>query len=305
MNGTDSYLLGFVEFDDQGRFHKREQMEDLLKRMDLEASQQDLLVVTFTHGWRHNASNGDENVDYFKKLLSNITQDEQVLSKEDGRIPRKVVGIYIGWRGDSANAIWPLTFWERKSTAHIVGAGDVTELFMRLDRLRQNIWSKYRLRKTKPTRLVLLGHSFGGAVMYTALSQIFADRFMDVELLNGSVRGVGDLVILLNPAFEANRFQTLHGMVKSRNDFPRSQIPRLVMLTSEEDQATKTAFPIGRFFPTLLESYVDFEQRVKDEVTIGHYPDFWTHELRWVENSDFDNKDIGLNDRIKFLEKMK
>lgn len=84
-------------------------------------------------------------------------------------------------------------------------------------------------------RLVVIGHSFGGAVVYTSLQKILADRFIDSrrgKTFQDDAKGFGDLVVLMNPAFEALRFASLYDL--SQNGCRRyfsTQVPRLAILT--------------------------------------------------------------------------
>ena len=50
---------------------------------------------------------------------------------------RKVLGVYIGWRGNSSDLpiLKHLTFWGRKRTADKVGLRGVTEALLRLAKI--------------------------------------------------------------------------------------------------------------------------------------------------------------------------
>src|SRR5438876_12385255 len=48
---TSSYLLGLVEFDDQGWLWSRQQMNAVLDRLAVEDSTNGLLIVVYVHGW--------------------------------------------------------------------------------------------------------------------------------------------------------------------------------------------------------------------------------------------------------------
>ena len=208
-NETDGsgYLLGFIELDDQGQLFDRAQMQAVLGAISTEVApdSQDFLMVVFVHGWKHNAAPGDDNIATFRRVLVGLSKTEQAVSVATGARPRKVIGVYIGWRGASITA-WGLkeaTFWDRKNTAHKVGHGDVTEVLNRLDLIRQTKDSMDG--GQSESRLVIVGHSFGGAVVFAAVSQILEERFVRTVGPSGvtsDAGGFGNLVVLINPAFE-------------------------------------------------------------------------------------------------------
>jgi len=291
------YLLGFIEFDDQGQLFDRQQMKAVLTALNEQAALQDLLIIVFVHGWKHSAAPRDENIQMFRDMLIHTGELESAINRQLDAPPRKIVGVYLGWRGASITVpvIKELTFWERKNTAHKVGNGGVTEVLNRLDLLRRTRNSLYPDQPGR-TRLVVVGHSFGGAVVYSALHQILNDRFIRTKGPDGQVsdvRGFGDIVVLLNPAFEAIRFTPLSDMSTERGHYFPSQLPVLAILTSEADWATRIAFPLGRHFSTMFENERDIKRRnavtrteeivseADANVTaIGHFEPYRTHFLR-------------------------
>lgn len=298
------YHLGFVEYDDQGQLRDRKQMSVVVDAYRDLAVDDDLLLVVFVHGWHHSAKPGDGNIRSFRGLLADMARFEAVGSRQQQRPARKVAGLYIGWRGDSISIPYVngLTFWERKNTAHDVGQQGVTEVLLKLEEI---VNVKVGIGETSPpprfSRLVVIGHSFGGAVVYGSLQKVLADRFIDSrrgKTFQGDAQGFGDLVVLMNPAFEALRFAALYDLSQQgcRNYFP-TQLPRLAILTSEADLATKYAFPVGRSFSTLFESHITLKRHFcrapgpggvvemqisegkADRNTVGHFDPYLTHRL--------------------------
>lgn len=292
------YLLGFIEFDDQGQVFERKQMDAVVDRLNEQAAAQDLLVVVFVHGWKHSAAPGDGNIATFREGLQRLSEVESSISRETGTPERKIVGVYLGWRGGSITLpyVKELTFWDRKNTAHKVGHGGVTEVVSRLEQVRKTKDAQREGPGRSRTRLVVVGHSFGGAVVYSALSQILMSGFVDTVGPAGvitDVRGFGDLVVLINPAFEATRFAPLSDMANARRSYFPSQLPVIAILTSEADDATKKAFPLGRRFSTFFEKHrkvtrrnaVTGEDEVIDQdqanvTAVGHFDPYMTHYLR-------------------------
>src|SRR5262249_44131733 len=157
------------------------------------------------HGWRHNADLCDRNVGAFRELLRKIYLDELQIIEATGlrRRPRPVVGVYVGWRGLSKK-MWPfeqLSFVSRKNTAIRVGSGDMMGLLTRLERLRGELNAPGR----DPSRLLIIGHSLGGTVVYTTLANVLKNRLAEawpgVDPATGKsrmIRGFGDLIMLVN-----------------------------------------------------------------------------------------------------------
>lgn len=294
---SGEYYLSFIEFDDQGQLWDRKQLHAVLSSYQPIAGVDDVLLVAFIHGWHHNADPEDDNIQEFRRLLTKLSQAES-----SGGTGRKVLGVYIGWRGESVTipVINATTFWDRKNTAHKVGQQGVTEVLLKLEEI-VNVKAGMDTAKPQPlnSRLVTIGHSFGGAVLYTALQQILEDRFIDsrkYKTSTGDASGLGDLVVLMNPAFEALRYATLYDISQDycRSYFP-SQLPKLAILTSETDRATGWAFPVGRFVSTFFETHttlnrhncagigktnpMEIAEGKADRHTVGHFEPYLTHRL--------------------------
>lgn len=304
-NGSH-FLLGFIEFDDQGQLWDRQQMHDVVGRLQEEAGTRELLIVVFVHGWKHSAAPGDRNIETFRGVLASLSDAEAYLAKAAGTPARQVAGVYLGWRGGSVPVPYleNITFWDRKSTAQKVGHGGVIEALSQLEDIKlvkDSIACEDRAaRKTDDavcgsnTRFTVVGHSFGGAVVHTALAQILENRFIQTKGPPGrksDAAGFGNLVVLINPAFEANLFTPLGDMSAERSYFP-SQLPVMLVLTSEADAATRYAFPIGRRFSTFFEKEED--RRRLNRTTgqtetisghdanisaVGHFQPYRTHRL--------------------------
>jgi hypothetical protein len=298
------YDLHVVEFDDQGWLHPPEeensgeaarQIDSLMDALR-EAAKGDagVSIVVYVHGWKHNADADDENIKEFRDLLLAASLVEES-NEEQARIKRitdikarRVVGVYVGWRGKSLDLPEPfinVTFWDRKFTAQHVAQGSVRELFSRLRGFQH-----YANRKSGgceksmhrcPVRMLMIGHSFGALVLFNAISEALVDSLAvdyDDQAGDAAVQRFGDLVILVNPAFEASRYETLH-RVATRRESRKYQAPIFVSVTSRADWATRFAFPFGRFFNTFFERTSSDDERVANNNTIGHIPRYITHHL--------------------------
>jgi hypothetical protein len=287
---TTNYKLGFVEFDDQGWFWDINQVSAVEKMIRDETGigqttpGQGICMVVFTHGWKNNAAMSNENVVMFRKTLNQFGVAETVQTNHP---PRKVVGIYASWRGLSAS--WEpfkeFSFWNRKATAHKVGGyGALTELLVELESLQQES-NKMFPTNAPQTELVIVGHSFGGAAVYSAISQIVTERFVDTVKNGIALKPLGDQVILLNPAFEASRHYNLNQLAISIDQYPTNQRPVLSIFTSKGDWATHYVFPIGRFFSTIFEKNRDSQQTKAGRDAVGWFEPFVTHDLIYNTNA--------------------
>lgn len=325
----DDYLLSVVEFDEQGWFRDRRQQDMLFEKLDQIGRKNDMIIVVFVHGWKHNADFCDSNMCCFRDMLQQISVLDQHYSTPDTR--RRVVGVYVGWRGLSSRggSLWEnLSFWTRKETATRVALGSSRELLARLRdfQARQNskaastatstnikdrspsARTKVELDSTyvedapqppRPgTRLITVGHSFGGLIVYSAIAQSLVNSGLadDGQPARTFVQGFGDLVVLVNPAVEAARYEPVFSVVDARKEYPVRQTPVFVAVTSVDDQATRMAFPLGRTVSSVLESYSGSaeaestgyryskdEEKQADRRTIGHFDRYATHTLLPVQ----------------------
>lgn len=119
---------------------------------------------------------------------------------------------------------------------------------------------------------VMIGHSFGARILYTATSHVIIDeiqrqhpgfKYSSYKLMNGP----SDLIILLNPAFESSIFTALHSVRRPDSDWweaiDHQQQPILLSISTDNDYATRFAFPLGRRF--------ELARRERQYITLGNY----------------------------------
>ncbi|MGZ5000001.1 MAG: hypothetical protein ACXV7F_06845 [Methylomonas sp.] len=272
LDEKDGYALGFVEFDDNGRFYDPRQADALISW--LSDRRQPQYVAVYAHGWHHNANDADNNVRRFKESLRDIKR----------RNPQyRVVGVYLGWRGETLDLPWlrALTFWGRKAVSETLGRHQLLDFLLRVETVVKHDAGQ-------GNRLLTIGHSLGALVIFNALQPVWLQRLSQSD---GEHAGFGDLVVLVNPAFEARRFAALRATVQQSgaiNRFPGSQNPLLVIASSEVDGITKTAFTWTRAVPALFENAPDMTaaaglQEVSEWdlgiTAVGHFQSFITHRL--------------------------
>src|SRR5689334_1592527 len=227
IEARKDYLLGIVEFDDQGWYRDRRQQEILFHELEQIGKEQDMIIITFVHGWKHNAGYCDSNMCCFRDMLKQVASLEEKYSQAYNRPKRRVVGVYVGWRGLSNKGLdlWEnASFYTRKETATRVALGSTRELMTRLRdfqaRVNKTPESSGKSAQAAAdgkntrgqTRLITVGHSFGGLIVYSAIAQSLVVNAIDDEADQGKnlVTGFGDLVVLVNPAIEASRYEPVY-----------------------------------------------------------------------------------------------
>ena len=121
-----------------------------------------------------------------------------------------------------------------------MAVGSVRELFGRLRHYR----NRQQKRGGNPL-LVIVGHSFGGMIVFSALAQ---------SLIQAASAPVGvvtpefaDLVLLVNPAIEAARYIPIYDLVTSAAFKARTtkQLPVFICAQAENDLPVGMVFPLG------------------------------------------------------------
>jgi hypothetical protein len=293
-----SFDLLFSEFSDQGWVQGTSELSrpakdyfdsfaDKLKELhaayERHKDYNGLSIVVYVHGWHHNALASDQDVESFRRFLGDMAALETALSPHPQKKPRRVIGIYVGWRGESVEIpiLNELTFWDRKNTAERVALGTVRELFARLDYFRDRSRDKDG---NRDVRMLTIGHSFGGLVTYASMAGEFlrnAVRYKECRpgnQVDKFMSRVGDMVVLVNPAFEGARFEPLHTAGQRIAEFEPNQLPVLVVATSTADWATRIAFPMARQFSTFLERSSGSEGDAV-VMAVGHNDRYITHDL--------------------------
>lgn len=311
VSANPPYTLHFVEFDDQGWLYPspaekgyvaemgsaHDQIDYAVRNLASRLAQGErVLLLVYVHGWKHSAAHDDRDVRRFRQMLSDAAMLDEETSG-GGAVDvrhRRVVGIYVGWRGagrfSRSNPLVYLTFWTRKNAALHISEGAARELFARVRALRER-WNMET--ETRPRlRTVVMGHSFGGWIVFSALSpsilELLARADLDADGDSTSamdawrkarLRSAADMVILVNPAFEATRYQPIHNLAR-RVRLPKYEPPTLLLVTSKADPATGTAFPLGRFFNTLFQRpFVSEEEEYAATRTPGFVDRYITHQL--------------------------
>lgn len=81
-----------IEFDDKGDLFNEAQLDVALETSARHnKSEHGALVITFIHGWKHNATPLDKNLQSFEEVLSQLSHEEV-----NEQYPKPVVGVRHG-----------------------------------------------------------------------------------------------------------------------------------------------------------------------------------------------------------------
>ena len=295
LDSVEEYRLSFIEYDDQGQLNVPEAQKIVTDAYREIAEESGILLMVFVHGWHHNANGEpeDANIASFREILRQASENEKRVRAITGKPRRKVLGVYIGWRGTSLNGFLNyFTFWARKATAHEVGDQGMTEVLLELEQI-----VKQNKAKHSQSRMITIGHSFGGAALFSSLHSVLSERYVSSRpyKTTQAAEGFGDLVVLLNPAFEAIRYGSLCDLSQDEcREYPETQLPKLIILTSHADMFVRWFFPIGRLPGSLVESHrttpaiycpkngiehYELNQWDADIHAVGHFDSYLTHVL--------------------------
>ncbi|MEO9875138.1 MAG: hypothetical protein ABJM26_20565 [Anderseniella sp.] len=250
------FHLAFLELDEAvNDYHDQTQFSGITKLL---AKHENKFVVIFVHGWRHDASIGDENVEQFRTLLAHSRQFLNQRTDKNDKI--EVIGIYVGWRGQSVyepelskfigktlgeyldSAVSALTFWRRKGLSE----RHAPLLIRTLEQIDDLIKSSDQPASFNKTLVV--GHSFGGNMLLTGLKEKAQVRLRSHIDKSEFQSLTGDLTVLINPAAEAAKWIDIQrtardviGIAKNnmrpssdewKTKFPVEQRPVLIALTA-------------------------------------------------------------------------
>jgi hypothetical protein len=284
--------LAFLEFDDHGKAWDPSELDHataLIQKAITDDPQHQPVILTFIHGWKHNAKGGNDEdtniqgVEHVLNYLHRCVYGGRDSSGEDcngnkasqtraaGHV---VVGIFIAWRGDSVSEYWPvartISVYSRGLAANRVGGNDVASALVRISAAAHPDSSAGLL--NQPV-LIMVGHSFGGRVMETAMLADYTHKLDRLEvkknaLLNGAAPGsadtkpvatFADLVLYVNSAASALssvqliKYMAIHRLEYRESDpdpeHPDKSLgidrPLLLSVTTPGDSATGFFLPVA------------------------------------------------------------
>lgn len=218
------YRLHFIEMSDDNKTFGPGQIEALEAALSRDGQK---VVIIYVHGWRNNASWGNNDVRRFRIVLTYFRSFLNVRCIETNRYcDSDLIGVFAGWRGaslqegpqeETAGGLKPPrighllaapTLFGRKAQSESLAETLLAELIDRMESKleldRENIFAD---------RLLLTGHSLGGNMLIThlgkraesALVVYKRDRKPGMTLSPIS----GDLAVIFNPASEAWKWNNI------------------------------------------------------------------------------------------------
>jgi len=306
----ENISVGVVEFTKDGSLWFSEQGRAIVKHIRERADgPAGVTVIVFTPGWHHGGSVCDREISCFRKVLAGLAlaEAEFYTDAPHNTIPRKrpVVGVYLSWRGESTPKLSFLSFYNRGMAAHEIGgsptwsdtvfgsprkslnyetaAGD---LLTQLDEIYQDA-----NKDTYKMSLLTVGHSFGGALTFSAVRKRMERQIRKKRNSGTLLTGIGDLVVLVNPAFEARQYDEFAKAVEAKNFHP-DQGPLLMVVQSTADGWNNWAFTVGRTFTAWMWLTNNLPRHfLSSRRTLGYYGPYRTHKLKVKGNPEIRKED--------------
>ena len=228
IRSGQGYQLAFIEFGEQGSYQDTTQLQNAI---ELIKGTSKPLVITYVHGWHHNAGSAD--VDKFSALLSRLSNAP--LIRDNGF---HVVGVFLGWRGelDTVPVIRQLSFYNRKAAAERIASN-----FDCFDAIAAMSEAARKFHGAGGQYTILLGHSFGGLIVERAVAHAINAEMHGHADIDRSLPA--DLILTVNPASDSILTRQMIAALYSRKT--ENSRPFLVSITSTGDSATGAIFPIG------------------------------------------------------------
>jgi hypothetical protein len=256
--------LAVIEFDERGDYWDPGQITRADKMIRSKSAP---ILLTYVHGWRHDARPGDQDLVAFQNFLNQLNEG----------LNQKVCGVFIGWRGASVQEKGAkglisqpaalLSFWSRKKiTDQMAGVP-----------FANTLWRLAATSKSKNGQSILIGHSFGGRIVERALGSTA------IAQMNNRKPMPYNLTFLVNPATESLYARQLKLALRKWD----SEQPAIVALAAKDDSATGTAWPLALDLPGgirhrdyVLNGKTQESQKSYVTKTVGNDQRQWTHRVR-------------------------
>jgi len=137
--------------------------------------------------------------------------------------------------------------------------------------------------------LASIGHSFGAQVLFKAISSTLEKELIEETAvsqdpsapghhLTKPLEGFGDIVILLNPAFEAFQFERIRKL-SAKLSYDRRQPPILLVLSADTDVSRRVFVPEGQWVDSIFNAPMREDHSDLWSNALGEYEPQRTHTI--------------------------
>jgi hypothetical protein len=226
-------------------------------------------VIVFAHGWRHDASIGDQNVADLRLYAAHVVRFLAQRCETEGLYcTTRVTAVYVGWRGarvDEAGlrrALGPYlgdtvggiaagaTLFDRKPVSEQIAPGVISALRVLEKEVLGRTASPDNPGAAPLNRMIVFGHSLGGNLFATGLKDDLVKSVRRHKPGEPLPPVLGNLLVLVNPASEAAKWTVIQrevwsriayytdsvtdidAVIASHEFFPRHQSPVVVSVTA-------------------------------------------------------------------------
>lgn len=262
-----------LQIDDMGQLYDWTEINKIIEY--IETKSENICLITFVHGWNHNASpKVSGNLDSFRTSIFSL---QQKMIREEKNTT--VIGIFIGWQGIRYSQPFQtfMTFFDRSRKSREVGSGDIKNIYMGIDNAFQ---------KSANVKVFHVGHSLGASILYTAFSSSILQSLTedtvkeDTEKLAATQKPEKSTLIMVNPAFEGKYYLPLYNRLENSEISERApEKEDVYIITSNADGAINKMFKLFKYVMVFTESFRnDLERRCLYN-SVGSIEEFKTHNL--------------------------
>lgn len=267
-NAYEEENIFVLQIDDMGQLYDWTEINKIIEY--IETKSENICLITFVHGWNHNASpKVGGNLDSFRTSISSL---QQKMIREEKNTT--VIGIFIGWQGVRYSQPFQtfMTFFDRSQKSREVGSGDIKNIYMSIDNAFQ---------KSANVKVFHVGHSLGASILYTAFSSsILQSLTEDTVKLAATQKPEKSTLIMVNPAFEGKYYLPLYNRLENSDISERApEKEDVYIITSNADGAINKMFKLFKYVMVFTESFRnDLERRCLYN-SVGSIEEFKTHNL--------------------------
>ena len=256
------FYKAWLEYNEDGSAADPKQRDAVIARLqDLHERGEPVLIVTYVHGWHHNADPNDNNVQKFSELLARYSDSLRRKFLQTNVSDKPVVfGIYVGWRGEEflpevgiGAYLW--TIKSRSRVADTIGHAGFLK----------NDLQKISDEMLDTDRMVVIGHSLGGRMLTSAFIKDFPK--------NSRPLGRNTWIVTINAAVSADCYDDVFKRTSSTTS---SSAPTWLNWTNEDDDATGIDYNAGHFVRAVEACK---ERNAAGTTAIGHYTPYLTHDI--------------------------